>query len=192
MQGKPSNMPIRLLEPIAEVGALSYLYLHLHLQPAAAGLSLPDPTPERIAYVLGLALFAGFYGGKIYKDFLGTKSKAITDYQDIREIKASLSAIERQLEHNRSDIEKDLIARRAMVDKEITVLNLGGAAWERRAAMIESRHNRLRDAFSRLTGSLAPVLKDMDVDLSRIDIVSRLIGTAHDLPNDASDEGNET
>ena len=183
-------MPYRLLEPIAEAGALSWLYLHL--QPATASIALPDPTPERIAYILGLALFAGFYGGKIYKDFLSTKSKAITDYQDIREIKASLSAIERQLEHNRSDIEKDLIARRAMVDKEITVLNLGVAALERRAAMIESRHNRLRDAFNRLTGSLAPVLKDMDVDLSRIDIVSRLIGTAHDLPNDASDEGNET
>ena len=61
-------MPIRLLEPIAEAGALSYLYLHL--QPATASIALPDPTPERIAYVLALALFAGFYGWKIFMDFL--------------------------------------------------------------------------------------------------------------------------
>ncbi len=173
-------MPYRLLEPIAEVGALSYLYLHLHLQPATASIALPDPTPERIAYVLGLALFAGFYGGKIYKDFLSTKSKAANDYQDIKEIKDSLAKIAQQLDHNRSDIEKDLILRRAMVDKEITVLNLGVAALERRAAMVESRHNKLRDAFNRLTGSLAPILKDMDIDLTRLDLAGKIISESSD------------
>ena len=184
-------MPHRLLEPLAEAGALSYLYLHMQ-QPAVAGLSIPDPTPERIAYVLGLALFAGFYGGKIYKDFLSTKSKAVTDYQDIREIKQSLAAIERQLDHNKSDVEKDLILRRALVDKEITVLTLGVAALERRAAMSESRHNKLRDAFNRLTGLVSPILKDADLDLTRSDVVSKIIGTAHSLPDEVTDEGNET
>ena len=183
-------MPYRLLEPIAEAGALSWLYLHL--QPATASIALPDPTPERIAYILGLALFAGFYGGKIYKDFLSTKSKAANDYQDIKEIKQSLSKITWQLEHNRSDIEKDLIVRRAVVDKEITILTLGVSALERRAAMSESRHNRLRDAFNRLVGLAAPILKDADLDMSRVDTVSKIIGAAYSLPDEPASGGNET
>ena len=106
--------------------------------------------------------------------------------KDIKEIKESLAKIAQQLDHNRSDIEKDLILRRAMVDKEITVLNLGVAALERRAAMGESRHNKLRDAFNRLTGSLSPILKDMDIDLTRLDLAGRLISESTD---ELSDDG---
>lgn len=184
-------MPHRLLEPLAEAGALSYLYLHMQ-QPAVAGLSIPDPTPERIAYVLGLALFAGFYGGKIYRDFLSTRRTQDREQIELKDIAKMVANIERRLDANKSDVEKDLIVRRAVVDKEITVLNMGVVALERRAAMSESRHNKLRDAFNRLTGLVSPILKDADLDLTRSDVVSKIIGTAHSLPDEVTDEGNET
>lgn len=177
-------MTAKLLEPIAEAGAYSFLYLHL--QPQASIADVWAITPERVAYALGLAIFIGFYGGKIWKDFLSSKSKSARDYEDIQQIKASLSNIERQLAAHKSDIDKDLISRRALVDKEVTVLTLGVSALERRASMIESRHNRLRDQFNRLSGCLAPVLKDMDVDLTRMDVTARLMSTT-DISNDDID-----
>ena len=106
------------------------------------------------------------------------------DYQDIKEIKASLASIEKQLDHNRSEIEKDLILRRAKVDHEVTVLTLGVAALERRSAMCESRHNRLRDQFYQFTGALSPVLKDMDVDLTRLWGAGKAMASTAEEPSD--------
>lgn len=177
-------MTSKLLEPVAEASAYSFLYFHL--QPSALSYDTWAITPERVAYALGLAIFIGFYGGKIWKDFLSSKSKSARDYEDIREIKTSLANIERRLDSHRSDIEKDLISRRAIVDKEVTVLTMGVAALERRSAMIETRHSRMRDRFNRLVGCLAPILKDMDVDLTRMDVAGRLMSTVEADDGDPS------
>ena len=178
-------MPHRLLEPLTEAGALSWLYVHMQTSPVM--VENWTVTPERFFWVVGGILFCGFYSGKFWREFVSTKSKVASDYAYMKEIKASLAAIERQLDRDRAEVKQDLIARRALVDKEVTVLTMGVAALERRADKSESRHGRLNEAFNRFVGLASPVLRDADLDTSRVDIVSKVIGLSHGLPDESSE-----
>lgn len=110
------------------------------------------------------------------------RSKLVNDDQRFREIQDVLSKILDRL----TGLEKDLIGRRALVDKEVTVLTMGVASLERRAGMIESRHNRLRDKFNVVIGSLAPVLKDMDADFTRNGVMGRIFTAIDENESDSS------
>jgi hypothetical protein len=59
---------------------------------------------------------------------------------------------------------------------EINALNLEIA----RLRWVESSHRRLRDKFYLLLGSLAPVLKDMDVDFSRKGTMGKIMSAIDD------------
>ena len=112
-------MAIRLLEPLAEVGAFSFLWARLQPQLTPGSLEGWTLTPERVFYTLGLTIFIGFYGGRIWKDFLSSKSKATSDHEEIRGIRESLDRIEKRQTEDKSLIEKDLLKRRSDVDLRI-------------------------------------------------------------------------
>ena len=178
-------MPFKILGPMVEAGAYSFLYLHMQSPATAGSLNGVEAwalTPERIASTIGLAVFIGFYGGRIWRDFINSKGKIANDDSRIKNIESLVT-----------DIKMDLIGRRAYVDKEMSHLQWELESLKARQGLIETRHNRLRDTHNRLVGSLAPVLKDMDVDLSRLDLVQKLVATAHgDRPEEATSEERES
>jgi hypothetical protein len=84
-------MPLMVPKVMAEVGLFSFIYLNAIQMPNTWGEFL---TPEKALWTAGGLLMVGFYGGRIWRDFLGSKSKIINDDQRIRSLERRLRTIE--------------------------------------------------------------------------------------------------
>ena len=147
-------MPYRILEPLAEAGALSYLYFHA--QSAVAGVGAWELTPERIASTLGLALFVGFYGGKIWRDFLST-----------RHATESESSMVKRIDENVTEIKMDLIARRAEVNEKINHHSWQIEAIEKNMRQSDSRERKNLRKLEHLETRMSPWLKEFEPEGTR-------------------------
>ena len=157
--------------------------------PIAPSLS-PGLQDALALFTLVISLAAIVYAtGRIVERFQQrgdqNRSKLISDNERFEKVQTTLDRIVDKL----TMLEKDLISRRAMIDKEVTVLTMGVGALERRAAMQESRHNRLRDKFNVVVGSLAPVLKDIDADFTRHGTMGKVFQSIDENDESSTDDG---
>ena len=177
-----SNMPFSL-NSVTDVGVIAYLGVNRWFADQA---QQDASTPlGQLTAVAGLAvtILAGVWvASRMWEQFRsrGESNKRKLDVDDGRI---------RDLEKAESAAKLELIERRAKVDRDLLKLEIRADNFKERIAMLESRHNRLRDAFNRLAGSLAPILKDMDVDLSRLDVVGKLIASADEDTTDNGSNG---
>ena len=131
------------------------------------GLS-PDMQGIAAACTVALAILAVVYGvGRTVERVLQRgdqdKSKLGRDDERFREIQDALTRILERL----TGLEKDLIGRRANIDKEITVLTMSIAALERRAEVIELQTRKLEHRVIRLDQRVVPWLSVFEADGKR-------------------------
>lgn len=152
---------------VLDLGAMAWLAVVGYQVSSSHGIGEEWQTAAAVCTV-ALAIFAIVYGvGRFVERFqmrgISNQSKLVNDDRRIENIEKIVVGIE-----------KDLIGRRAIVDKEISHHAWQLDAFERRMLVIESRHNRLRDKFNVVVGSLAPVLKDMDADFTRNGVMGKV------------------
>ena len=136
------------------------------------------PAGELSTYAgLVVTILAGVWvASRMWEQF---RARGIQNREAIAAEKADI----KELQAFRNSVEKDLLLRRSEIDKKLLLLERDSEYYTKRLDLAETRHNRLREKFERLVGSLSPILKDMDIDLRRLDLVGQLLSEEPEDPS---------
>ena len=172
------------LNVITDVAVVAYLGVSRYLssldqQPISSPSHEVNAWLGAAASILASVWIASRVGGEVV-------SRGKTTAAGLAEEKVEREKIKEAV----AEYKLDLTERRARVNTEITVLTLKVEALEKRANKVEMKHDRLRGEFDRLTGLVAPILRDADLDLTRADAVSKIIGAAYSFPEESTNSGN--
>jgi hypothetical protein len=166
---------------VLDIGAASWISF-MGLQASSSPIFGSETQNVIAACAVALSIVTIIYGvGRLVERFqqrgVSNQNKLIVEDRRMENIEKIVTGIE-----------KDLIGRRALVDKEISHHSWQIGALEDKMRVGESRHNRLRDKFNVVVGSLAPVLKDMDADFTRGGTMAKVF-TAIDEGEQPTDDG---